>query len=475
MHPITRIAPSPTGPLHIGTAHTALYNFLFARKEGGKFILRIEDTDIKRSDPKMTQCIINSLKWLGLEYDGKIYMQSDRFPIYKEYAEKLLDSKLCYFCYCTPEEIEERKQLAISQKASWKYDRKCLNLANVGAYCNTPPRNSHYAIRFFIPEGKLSFDDELRGKLEKDLGEIEDFVVLKSDGTPSYNLACVIDDHLLNITHVIRGEDHISNTFKQLLLYKAYGWEPPKFIHLPMILGPDRSKLSKRHGATSIIEYQQQGILPEAIVNFLALLGWSPGGDREFFSFNELIELFSLDRLSSTPSIFDMKKLEWMNGEYIKKLSDVELLDRILNLPANRKPQTENREYVLKVVNLLKPRMQRLTDFMKFSSYFFEGPVEYEKDGVDKYFKLPETYNRLALVKERFSGLKEFNIETIESSIRKLADELGIKASLLIHPIRLALTGITGGPSLFHIVETLGKETTIIRIEKALTFLSKFK
>ncbi|MCK4307364.1 glutamate--tRNA ligase [candidate division WOR-3 bacterium] len=472
MKPVTRIAPSPTGFLHVGTAHTALYNWLFARKHGGKFILRIEDTDIKRSDSAMSDVIIESLKWLGLEWDEGPYFQSDKFPVYKKYAKELLQNKSAYYCYCTPKELEERKKEAISQKKTRKYDRKCFNLSDAEKkrFENRPK-----AIRFFIPDGKVSFEDGLHNKVERDSQDIEDFVILKSDGTPSYNLACVVDDHELGITNVIRGEDHLVNTFKQILLYKAFGWKPPEFVHHPMILGTDRSKLSKRHGAVSVLDYKKQGILPEALVNFLALLGWSPGDDREIMSREELIDLFSLDRLSLTASVFDIKKLEWMNGEYIKKLSDEELLDRILALTVNCQLLTVNKEYMLKIVNILKPRMQRLTDFGKFSGYFFEDPTQYESEGVDKYFKLPEVQRRLTLVKDRFSELKEFNVEAIESAIRELASELGIKAALLIHPIRLALTGKTGGPSLFHIVEILGKEAVIRRLKKALLFLKELK
>lgn len=468
MRPITRIAPSPTGPLHVGTARTALYNFLFARKEKGKFLLRIEDTDIKRSDIAMTQSIIESLKWLGLEYDGEPCKQSDRLPVYQKYADLLLKNKACYFCYCTRKEIEARKQKAISEKiGDRRYDRRCLNLlpAEKEKLADRPK-----AIRFFVPNIKLSFGDGLHGRLERDSTKIEDFVIIKSDGTASYNFACVVDDHEFRITHVIRGEDHIPNTFKQILLYKAFGWEPPKFIHLPMILGPDRSKLSKRHGAVSVLEYKEQGILPEALVNFLALLGWSPGGDKEILSRYELIELFSLDRLSTTASVFDVEKLVWMSGEYINRLSDEELLDRILKAES-RKLKAENRGYMLKVVNLLKPRMRKLTDFMEFGDYFFNDPKEYETEGIEKYFKLPEVKDRLLLIKNRFAVLKDFNLEPIETAIRESAEELGIKAALLIHPIRLALTGKTGGPSLFHIVETIGKETVLRRLEKALAFL----
>ncbi len=482
MKPITRIAPSPTGFLHVGTAHTALYNWLFTRKERGKFILRIEDTDIKRSTSAMSDVIIESLKWLGLKWDEGPYFQSDKFPVYKKYADLLLEKGAAYFCYCTPEELAAKKNEAILQKKTRKYDRKCFNLSDDE---KKKLENKNKAIRFFIPDGKVSFEDGIHKRVERNSDDIEDFVIFKSDGTSSYNLSCVIDDHELGVTHVIRGEDHLVNTFKQIFLYRAFGWEPPKFVHHPMILGTDRSKLSKRHGAVSVLDYKKQGILPEALVNFLALLGWSPGDDREILSLSELTELFSLDRLGRTASVFDIEKLEWMNGEYINKLSDEELLNRILSLPESRQPTTENREYMLKVVNILKSRMQRLTDFMKISDYFFEDPTQYESVGVEKSFKIPEINQRLTLIKDRFSELsrvgghsspeESFNLETIESAIRELAGELGIKAALLIHPIRLALTGRTGGPSLFHIIELLGRETVVRRLEKASLFLNELK
>ncbi|MCK4353524.1 glutamate--tRNA ligase [candidate division WOR-3 bacterium] len=468
MKPIVRIAPSPTGFLHVGTARVALYNWLFAKKEGGKFILRIEDTDIKRSTAEMTDLIIESLKWLGLEWDEELYFQSKRFHIYKKYAEELLRDGICYPCYCTHNELESRKGIAIAQKKAWKYDRKCLNLSDEDKKgLARMPR----ALRFFVPEGKIEFDDKLHGKLEKDCSDIEDFVILKSDGTPTYNFACVIDDHEFKITHIIRGEDHISNTFKQILLYQKFGWEPPIFTHLPLILGSDRSKLSKRHGAISVLDYREQGILPEALINFLALLGWSAGEDREILSKDELIDSFSLERLSKTPAVFDYQKLEWMNGEYINKLSDEELLKRISKIGFGSRELNFDREYILKVVAILKERMRKLTDFWELGAYFFKEPKEYDKEGIEKHFKYPETQKRLLLLETRFSGLKDFNLETIEKAIRTTAEEFGIKAALIIHPMRLALTGRTVGPSLFHIVEILGKERVVKRLNKAIKFL----
>ncbi|MDI6840130.1 MAG: glutamate--tRNA ligase [bacterium] len=470
MKPRVRIAPSPTGFLHVGTARTALYNWLFARGEGGKFILRIEDTDVNRSTSTMTDAILESLKWLGLEWDEGPYFQSDRFSIYKKYANLLLKNGACYFCYCTHEELEDRKKKVVAQKGAWKYDRRCLDLSDTQkAEFKKRPK----AIRFCVPEMEVNFEDGLHGVLKRSSNDIEDFVILKSDGSPSYNFACVVDDHEFNITHVIRGEDHISNTFKQILLYKAFGWSPPKFIHLPLILGHDRSKLSKRHGAVSVLDYRKDGILPEAFVNFLALLGWSPGGDREILSISELISLFSLDNLSKTNSVFDFKKLEWMNGEYINRLSNEDLFDRLLSfLPTTDSQQlVANKEYGLKVIGILKDRMRKLTDFFALGDYFFKPPVEYDKDGIENYFNHKETQARLSLLKDRLSKLEEFNIESVERTVRELALEFGIKAALLIHPIRLALTGKTVGPSLFHITDILGKDAVIQRLDRAITFL----
>ncbi|MFA5031783.1 MAG: glutamate--tRNA ligase [bacterium] len=460
-----RIAPSPTGYLHVGTARTAIFNWLLARNQKGKFVLRIEDTDIKRSSQEMTQSIIDSLKWMGLNWDEGPILQCDRLENYKKNAEELIKTKLCDFCYCTEEDLKPRKQNALAEKKSWKCNRPCLSLpADERQKWIMRPS----AVRFFTEsDGKVSFMDKLHGELTKDLHDIEDFILMKSDGTPSYNFACVVDDHEMGITHILRGEDHISNTFKQIIIYKAFGWKPPVFIHVPMILGADRSKLSKRHGAVSVLEYRDKGILPETLVNFLALLGWSPGGDREVLSMEELISEFSLDKLGVTGSIFDYQKLEWMNGEHINRLSDDELLERIKNFEPSNKLLMGNDEYIKKVIALLKPRMKTLLDM---ESYFFIEPTEYDEKGAGKYLT-QEGKQRLELLKTRLSELTEFSVENIEAVIRKIAEELGIGAGLLIHPLRLALTGKTVGPSLFHLVEVLGKERVMQRIEKTMKWI----
>lgn len=504
MIPRVRIAPSPTGYLHVGTARAALYNWLFARNTGGQFILRIEDTDVNRSSSEMSEAIIESLKWLGLTWDEGPIFQSRRTELYKKYVDVAREKGVCYQCWCTSEEIEARKAEVMAQKKAWKYDRHCLNLAQArlpqsaaerAKHLWYPEKNGGYpdlsgqsvneisipekpcAFRFLIPDGKVSFYDRLHGQLERDSVDIEDFVMWKSDGTPSYNFACVIDDHEMGITHVIRGEDHISNTFKQVLIYKALGWKPPEFVHLPMILGPDRSKLSKRHGAVSVLEYQKHGILPSALVNYLALLGWSPGGDREVMSVQEIIKLFSLEKLGVTASIFDKTKLEWVNGEHMNKLSDDKLLDEILHFVGTQRAVSspdvgqglkslaqEDRPYLLKIINLLKPRMRLLSEFVPQADFFFKDPVEYDPAGVEKYFKTGLHY--IPLLIDKFSALPALDLQNVENAIRILAEEQAIKPALLIHTLRLALTGKTVGPSLFHLMEVLGKERVIRRLEK---------
>jgi len=473
-----RIAPSPTGYLHVGTARTALFNYLFARKNNGKFILRIEDTDVQRSSQEMVDIIIDSISWLGLSWDEGPYFQSQRFDVYKKYAEMLLKSGKAYYCYCTKEEIEERKKKSIQKGKAWKYDRHCYYL--------TPEEKQRYekegrpkAIRFFVPEGVTSFIDLIHSEISRDNSDIEDFVILKSDGTASYNFAVVVDDHDMEISHVIRGDDHISNTFKQILVYNAIGWDTPEFGHLPLILGEDRSKLSKRHGAVAVSHYRDEGILPEAFVNFLALLGWSPGTEQEIFTMDELIRLFDLKGVGRKGAVFDIKKLLWMNGEYIKKMDRDELCTKIIpylikdNLVKKEQIESSDfREYLCKVVSLMLPRLNTLRDFAKIGQYFFIEDFEYDEKGLKKH-----TYeglsDRLKDLNKKLEALDVFDEKACSALLYKMADEQGFKPGEIIHPVRLAISGMTFGPGLFELMEVLGKNKVIKRIERFVNFIEK--
>ena len=468
-----RIAPSPTGYLHVGTARTALFNYLFARKEGGIFILRIEDTDIKRSSQEMVDVILDSLKWLGLEWDEGPYFQSERFDIYRKYAEKLVSEGKAYYCYCTPEEIKERKEKVQNQGKVWKYDRRCLHLTDEEKKRFEGEGRSK-AIRFLVPDGKTDFDDLIHGKIERENQDIEDFVLIKSDGTPGYNFSVVIDDHEMGITHVIRGDDHISNTPKQILVYRALGWDEPAFAHVPLILGQDRSKLSKRHGAVAVSYYRDEGILPEAFVNFLALLGWSPGEDREIFSMDELIKVFSLDRVGKKPAIFDINKLLWMNQEYIRKLDNEELVERIV--PYLKRSgligDEFDKDYLLKVVHLMKERLQTLRDLEKIGYYYFKDDFDYDPKGLKKRI-YPGVEKRLEMVIEELEKIDEWDEKACEDVVRRIAEEEGCKAGEIIHPIRLGISGMTFGPGLFELMELLGKARVINRLKRFVEFLRK--
>lgn len=468
-----RIAPSPTGYLHVGTARTALYNFLFARKNNGKFVLRIEDTDVKRSTKEMVEIIIDSLNWLGLKWDEGPFFQSENIKRYTEIAFKLLQDGKAYWCYCTQEEIDERRKIALKTGKAWKYDRRCLNLTNEEKD-RFEKEGRKKAIRFFIPEGKTYFEDLIHGKIELDNTEIEDLVILKSDGFPSYNLAVVVDDHDMGITHVIRGDDHIPNTPKQILIYDALGWEKPYFAHLPLILGEDRSKLSKRHGVVAVSQYRDEGFLPEAFVNFLALLGWSPKDEREFFTMDELIKEFDISNVGKRGAIFDIKKLLWMNSEYIRNLKIEELIKRIIPYLKKAGLINENYdpEYLKKVLIMMRERLQTLRDIEKIGYYFFTDDFSYNEEGVKKVFYegIGENLNEY---KERIKLLIEWNKDEIEKDLRDFCNVKNISTKKMIHPIRIATTGMTFGPGLFELLELLGKNRVILRIEKFIDFLKR--
>ncbi|MGB2768213.1 MAG: glutamate--tRNA ligase [Candidatus Zixiibacteriota bacterium] len=475
-----RMAPSPSGFLHVGTARTTIYNWLFARHHKGKFILRIEDTDPSRSSREMIDAILEALTWLGLNWDEGPFYQSQRTELYQKYAQQLLESGKGYFCFCTPQELEEKRKQAIALKADWKYDRTCLKLSAAEKeekIKNGAPK----AIRLLLPEGETSFSDLVYGEPRKENKELDDLIILRSDGTPTYNFACVVDDVDMRITHVIRGNDHIANTFKQVLIYNALGLTPPKFAHIPLILGKDKAKISKRHGAVSVMEYKEQGFLREAFVNYLALLGWSPKDDREILSTDQMIELFTLEGVNPSNPIFDQEKLEWMNGEYIRASDDQRLLDLALpflikeNLVTDETAR-QKREWLLKYVSLFKERCKTLKEFAQIGKYFFEFDYQYEEKTAKKHFNSAEAAGRLSAYVDRLSALVSFEKASIEQALRSLAEEMQIKPAPLIHPVRLATSGTSTGPPLFDMLELLGRDEVVKRIKKAIEFiLAKFK
>lgn len=468
-----RFAPSPTGDLHVGGARTAIFNWLFARHYGGKFFLRIEDTDIKRSSNEKVEQIVDALKWLGIDWDGEIYYQSEHLEEYKKVAEELLNKGFAYRCFCeekeevssTPEEEEEGVEEIL-----YKYDRKCLALTEEEIQQNLK-EGKPYVIRFKIPEGETSFFDVIHGQIEVKNEELEDFVLLRSNGLPTYNLAVVVDDHKMEITHVIRGDDHIPNTPKQILLYRAMGWKTPHFAHVPLVLGTDRKRLSKRHGAASVQEYRDMGVLADALFNYLVQLGWSPKQKKEFFSRTELVELFTLGGINKKAAVFDPKKLMWMNGKMISSRPAIDLFNPVLDvLEKHFDIMAYSEEFFIGFIDLLKDRVKTLNDFVEVGRYFFEDPQEYEKKGLTQYFEDSRIFGWLGVLQEKLAALSEFSAQKIEKVVREYASSVGVPAATFIHPLRLIVTGRTVSPSLFEMLELVGQERVVRRIEQ---FLNK--
>ncbi len=472
-----RFAPSPTGALHIGGARTALFNWLFARHHRGKFILRIEDTDRERSTLDSNRAIFHGLEWLGLDWDegpnvgGACgpYHQTERVELHRQAAQQLVDQGKAYYCFCTPEELKRKRQEAEARKEAPRYDGTCRKLAE-GDIKTRLESGMPKVIRFLMPPvGDTTVDDLIRGKVVFKNEVLDDFVILKSDTFPTYNFACVIDDHLMEITHVIRGDDHLSNAPRQILLYQAFGWALPKFAHIPMILGKDRARMSKRHGATSVIDYSAMGYLPEAMLNYIAKLGWGHG-DQEIFSREELIEHFSLGGVTKNPAIFDMEKLNWLNGQYIRKI----LPDRLVDLCEPLLIEAYGNhdfEYITKVVKVFHDRLVLIKDIVPLSTYFFKDEFEYDPKGVEKYFKPENSKAILAALKERLGRTEPFTKENIEPVFKQLAAEMAVKLGVIIHPCRLALTGRTETPPMYDVVEVLGKDKTLKRLERAIASL----
>ena len=478
-----RFAPSPTGYLHIGGARTALFNWLFAHKMGGKLILRIEDTDTERLKEDSVSQILTSLKWLGINWDegpevgGDCgpYYQSERLDIYKKYAEQLLAEGKAYYCFCTPADLEAQREKQRAAKQPFRYARTCRDLSKEEVEQRIAAGES-YSVRVKIPlEGTITVHDLIHGDVTFNMDQFDDFVIVKSNGMPTYNFAVVVDDHLMGMTHVLRAEEHLSNTPKQLLIYEALGWEPPKFGHMPMILAPDRSKLSKRHGATSVEEFRSQGYLAEAIVNYLTLLGWGPGNERELFTLNETVDLFELEQMSKKAAIYDTKKLTWMNGQYLSELPLEKILPEakaffIKDGLVTEDWFTAHEEYFAKLVDVVRVRVKTLQEVADASTYFFKDITEYDAKGVAKHFK-PES---VAILEQCIAAIEAddvYDLATTEAAYNKIAADNDLSLGKVIHPTRLALTGRTVSPGMFDVMVLLGKEKTLNRLHKAVEYI----
>ncbi len=452
---IVRFAPSPTGYLHVGGARTALFNWLYARNTGGKFILRIEDTDAKRSTQTATQAILDGLTWLGLDWDDGPYFQSERMSIYQKYAQKLIDENKAYYCTCSVDELDEQKKQAVSIGRAAGYDGRCRD---TGA--------KQGVLRFKTPDGNTVFYDLFRDKFEFENSLIGDFVLVRSDGTPTYNFTCAVDDALMGMTHVIRGDDHIPNTPKQLMIFAALGFNPPKFGHLPLILGTDKSPLSKRHGAVSVMAYQEQGFLPEAMVNYLALLGWSTSDSQQLFSREEMIEKFSLKRITKNPAVFDMEKLQWMNGVYIKQAKPEELASLCKKLQKEETEGTEETKNIQleEIIKLYQGRIKVLPELYSLADFFFSSEIHIPEEICQEILFKDGVQETLTETKNVLSALEMFDPVTIEEAIRTLAERLGIKAGDIIHPLRAVLTGKKVSPGIFEVCALLGQERVVQRL-----------
>jgi glutamyl-tRNA synthetase len=478
-----RFAPSPTGYLHIGGARTALFNWLYARRHGGTFVLRIEDTDTERSSWEMVSGIVDGLRWLGLDWDEgpdvggphAPYFQSQRVETYRAMAERLVVDGRAYYCYCTTETLQQKRQAAETAGGGWIYDRTCCALtpADIAAReTASAPR----AIRFKVPEGRTSFDDLVHGAIAFENANIEDFVVLRSDRQPTYHLSVVVDDIDMAISHVVRGDDHISNTPKHVLLYGAFGAAVPRFAHVPLILGPDKKRLSKRHGATSVMEYQRLGYLSEAMVNFLSLLGWSPGDDRELMTRDALIAAFALEGISGGNAVFNPEKLDWFNQQYIMRLPIEELARRVepwLRAAGLWSDELASRRgWMNGVLDLVRPRVKRLDQFAHELRPFLAGPLDYDVAAVAKHLAKADIVPAFTALPDTLGTLGAFDSSTLETVFRTLAETYGIKAAALIHATRVAVTGRSVSPGLFDVLSLLGRDRVIARLRDAQKYLT---
>jgi glutamyl-tRNA synthetase len=470
-----RFAPSPTGYLHVGGARTALFNWLYVRRHGGTFVLRIEDTDVERSSMDMVTGILASMQWLGLTWDEgpgvggphAPYFQTERLDKYRAAAVALVKAGHAYRCYCNPDELKAKREAARTTGGSWSYDRTCRGLTEADRAAKDAA-GLPSAVRFNVPEGRTSFHDLVHGDIGVDHANIEDFVVLRSDGHPTYHLSVVVDDVEMEITHVVRGDDHISNTPKQVLLYRAMSAPVPAFAHVPLILGPDKQRLSKRHGATSVGEYERLGYLPEAMVNFLALLGWSPGNDDELFTRDELVAKFSLEGISGGNAVFNPEKLDWFNQQHIMRMSGEEILSRLgpdLSAAGLIDDALADRALTVASIDLVKSRAKRLPDIVGQLRPFISEDFRRDEAAVAKHLSAPDLGPHLAAWRGKLTDLSPFDPATLEASLRAVADERGIKAGVLIHATRVAVTGQAVSPGLFEVLALVGRERVLRRLD----------
>ncbi len=480
-----RFAPSPTGYLHVGGARTALFNYLFTKHHNGTFILRIEDTDRNRFQEGALEEIFTSLRWLGIHWDegpeaggdNGPYFQSERLALYKERIEELISRGNAYRCFCTPNRLQTMRDEQQKNKQSvLGYDRHCRNLSGNEMKDKLDAQTPH-VIRLKIPDNRtITFSDAIRGEISCQSNTLDDMVLIKTDGFPTYHMANVVDDHCMKISHVLRGDEWIASTPRHILIYEAFEWTPPVFAHLPVILSSDGGKLSKRKGAASVMDYNQNGILPEALFNFLSLLGWAPGDDREKMSVKEMTEVFTLDRVSPKSSVFDEKKLDWMNGLYMQDRSVDSLIDdvvaRWIELGYITNEVTRDDTYCRTVVELLKDRSKRITDLTDNARYFFVDPDSYEEKAVKKRWK-NDAVDILKTLMERMEQLDTFTHDTLENVYREYAEETELSGGKLIHPTRLAVSGVSFGPGLFELLEALGKETVIRRMKAAVAWIER--
>lgn len=476
-----RFAPSPTGPLHIGGARSALFNWLLARHYGGQFIVRIEDTDLERSSRASEENILGALQWLGIDWDEGIvvggpnapYRQTERLEKYRQLAQSLVESGHAYYCYCSEEELAAEREALMAKGELPRYMGKCRELCDQDK-AKFEAEGRKPVLRFRVPEGQIiTIDDQVRGKVEFESNGIGDFVIMKSDNIPTYNFAVVVDDHDMNITHVVRAEEHLSNTPRQLLIYQALGWQKPVFAHISLILGKDRTKMSKRHGATSIEQYQKLGYLPEALVNFLALMGWSPGGEEEIFDLQEIVDQFTLDKVAKNPAVFDVEKLNWLNGQYIRQAS----VDRLTQLAIpylleagylKEQPDPEKLAWLQQVVAIARNYISYMQEITQHVELFFEDRVSV----VDEDAKEVQSWEQMPVVMkaayELFSQATELTEESVKVIIKAIGKQTGLKGKFIFQPLRVGITGKTHGPELHQIIPVIGKEKTLARLAAAM-------